>query len=163
MKNVKEFLKNVFQNSTNDVSGQQYCIKEFPSDNRLKVFPFLDAVVSFLEYFLNLVNKLEFSDEPNYSQIQTKLSQTIKECGYANDENFGLLTSTSSKTTGGKRKQKEATPVSTPNGGKAKGKATASAAAAHVSETDESDHEEELKDSICKPFLKNSSIHLIKF
>jgi hypothetical protein len=88
-----------------------------------------------MDFYLNLVNKLEFADEPNYFQLQTKIKQTLQSCGYAMDDSFNLLASNVNQkqeamgfdddfdqnyhfvkaTKGAKRKQKETIPVSSPS------------------------------------------------
>lgn len=51
----------------------------------------IDKVKSFIEYLINEVNSLKYEDEPNYFSIQNKINETLKACGYSNEENFQLL------------------------------------------------------------------------
>ncbi len=51
-----------------------------------------DQVRSFMEYYLNEVNKLEFDSEPAYSKIYTKISETLRSIGFKdNQDNFSIF------------------------------------------------------------------------
>ena len=51
-----------------------------------------DQIRSFMDYYLNEVNKLEFDTEPAYSKIYAKLSETLRSIGYKDNlDNFAIF------------------------------------------------------------------------
>ena len=93
MKAPKEFLKLVFQNS--NVSGIYYNILDpfgsYFSINFMSFFFYLDKVKNFVEYLINEVNTLQYAAQPDYLTIHSKINESLKSCGYANEENFCAL------------------------------------------------------------------------
>ena len=43
---------------------------------------------SFVKYLLEQVNSLAYDDEPNYQDFHKKINDTLKFCGYSNDDDF---------------------------------------------------------------------------
>jgi len=77
MKNIKEFIKDTLDNTENTISNE---------------------VKKFVEYFLTYTANLGFDSEPNYNALQAKITETLKQCGYPNEENFQLMTPASKIT-----------------------------------------------------------------
>jgi len=54
-------------------------------------YEFQAPVKTFVEFYLNEVNKLEFESEPSYDKIQAKLNDCLEWLGHKEGDNFRLF------------------------------------------------------------------------
>jgi hypothetical protein len=55
-----------------------------------KLFNQIEKIKQFVQYLIEHVNTLKYDDEPCYLKIQNKISDTLKLCGYSNEDNFSM-------------------------------------------------------------------------
>jgi hypothetical protein len=86
MRNANEFIANTFQNT--NTSGNFILFSKL----FLKLMKLiLENVKSFVKYLIDHVTRLDYDVAPNYSEIQKKINETLKDVGYSNDEDFKIV------------------------------------------------------------------------